>query len=65
MWYSRVLNEPVMDEIKNSVANDGTDCEPKIPLEAEYTKQKKPTRHHDLNYKCSPGSPHHGKQHIV
>ena len=36
MRYSRVLNEPVMDEVKSSVANDGSHREPKAFLEAEY-----------------------------
>ena len=65
MRHSRVLNEPVMDEVKSSVANDGSDCEPKAFLEAECSSHHKRTRHHDLYNKRPAGSPHHGEQHIV
>lgn len=61
MRYSRVLNEPVMDEVKNSVANDGSDREPKILPEAEDGKQQKSAGHNDFNYQCLPGSSHHGE----
>jgi hypothetical protein len=33
--YPGVFNEPVMDEVKDSVPNHGSDYEPKISLEAE------------------------------
>jgi hypothetical protein len=34
----QVFNKPVMDEIKNSVANNGSNREPKASLEAKYSK---------------------------
>ena len=35
---SRVLNEQVMEEVKNSVANNASDNQPKILSKAQYGK---------------------------
>jgi len=35
----RVLNEQVMDEVKNSMANNASDNQPKISSEAQYGEE--------------------------
>ena len=36
MWYPRIFDGEVMDEVKNSVPNQGRDHEPKTLPEADY-----------------------------
>ena len=57
MRHPRVLNEPVMDEVKSSVASDGSHREPKAFLEAECRSHQKRARHRSLYNKRPAGSP--------
>src|SRR5258705_86434 len=63
--YSRVFNKPVMDEIKNSVANNRSNGEPKAPLETEYRKAEKSSRDDDFNQERLRRTSHHSKQYII
>ena len=63
--HSQVFNKPVMDEIKNSVTNNGSDCEPKTPFEAKYSKEQESTRHNDFNHERPRRTAHHRKQDIM
>lgn len=65
MRHSCIVNEQVMQEVKDSVSNEGSDNYPRIVLEPEDSKKQESSRDHALYNECPPGSSHRGKQHIV
>jgi len=50
-----------MNDIKDSMRNQGNGYEPKISLVTDYGNQQKSARDHYLNDECSGRSAHHGK----
>jgi len=54
-----------MNEIKNSVANNRSNGEPKAALETEYRKDEKSSRDDDFNPERLRRTSHHSKQHII
>ena len=54
-----------MNNIKDSVPDNGNDYEPKISLVADYGKQQKSARDDDLDDERPPRRCHQGKQYVI
>ena len=65
MRHSRIVNEQVMGEVKNSVTDKSNNDHPKISPETDHRSQKKPASNREFECQCPPGGAHQRKQHII
>jgi hypothetical protein len=65
MWDAGIFNEEVMKEIKNAMPRHGDGYKPEIFLETDYGECRESTGDGNFNSERSPGSAHHGKEHVI